>query len=124
MYGNPNTETKATNHVTMDLGGFVVHEHFKMPGFNGESWSVYTPATKKWRQTWVDDSGSYIALVGGWADGKMTLTTVANPAAPKSLSRMVFTNITKQSFDWNWEKSTDSGATWKLAWHLHYTRKP
>src|SRR5437868_4042146 len=71
MAGPPETKTKGSNKIAMDMGGHVVHEHFTMPGLNGESWSVYMPGPKKWRQTWVDDSGSYIALEGGWADGKM-----------------------------------------------------
>jgi hypothetical protein len=123
MYGKPNTQTKGTNRITMDMGGHVVHEHFAMPGFNGESWSVFNAPSKKWQQTWVDDSGGYIVLRGGWKDGKMTLTTIANPAKPLAFSRMVFSKISQTGFDWDWESSQDGGKKWDLKWHLRYTRK-
>lgn len=117
------THTTATNTVRRTLDGHVVEENFEGAGMKGQSHSVYMPAGKKWRQTWVDNQGGYIALVGGFADGKMTLQTVANPANPNTASRMVFSNIQKDSFDWDWENTTDGGKTWKLNWHLHYTRQ-
>lgn len=115
-------DTSATNRIEHVFKGHVIQEHFSMKGLQGTSLSVYDPNAKLWKQTWVDDSGSYIDLTGGWTDGKMTLTTLAKPHAPKFFARMVFENITKDSFDWNWEKSTDEGKTWELEWHLHYSR--
>jgi hypothetical protein len=122
LFGPPDTKTTGSNRITVDFGGHVVHEHFAMQGLRGESWSVYIAAAKKWRQTWVDDSGSYIALEGGLSDGKMILTTLPNASKPNFKSRMTFYNISKQSFDWDWEGSQDAGTTWKLNWRLHYTR--
>jgi len=52
----------------------------------------------------------------------MTLQTLPRPDRPKTIGRMVFSNINPDSFDWDWQSSGDSGKTWKLAWHLHYTR--
>lgn len=117
------TPTSGENRITMDMNGFVVHEHFTSKGFNGESWSVYSPQAKKWRQTWVDDAGGYIPLSGEFKDGKMILQTLTNPAKPENASRMVYYNITKDAFDWNWEATADGGKTWTLNWHVHYTRK-
>jgi hypothetical protein len=114
--------TKGTNEITKDMDGHVVHEHFSMGSFKGESWSVYAPKAKKWRQTWVDNSGAYIALVGEFSAGRMVLETTGpnQPAAVRK--RMVFSDIKKDSFDWNWEATQDNGKTWNLEWHLHYTR--
>jgi hypothetical protein len=53
----------------------------------------------------------------------MTLQTIPDPKRPKLYQRMVFENITKDAFDWNWETSKDGGASWTLSWHLHYTRR-
>ncbi len=116
------TKTEATNSIAKILDSKVVEENFKMGTFVGTSHSVYDPAAKLWRQTWVDNQGSYIALTGKFAIGKMILQTIPNPLKPKTASRMVFKNIKKDSFDWNWESSVDAAKTWKLAWHLHYTR--
>ena len=116
------TKTEATNDVKRVLDGFVVEENFKMGTFVGQSHSVFDPTAKLWRQTWVDNQGSYFALTGTFAQGKMSLTTIPDPAHPKVLQRMTFEKIQKDSFDWNWETSRDSGKTWKLSWHLHYAR--
>lgn len=119
-----NQKPVAANKVFMDMGGFVVHENFKMDDFEGQSWSLYSPAKKKWQQTWADNQGGYFVLEGAMDNGKLTLQTLTNPARPKQFARMVFSHIKKDSFDWNWQRSTDAGKSWKDAWHLHYTRKP
>ena len=121
-----NDTSHATNTITKEMKGCVIHEHFNDPdkSYRGESWSVYNPRTKLWQQTWVDDQGAYIVLKGTYSDGKMTLTTepVMNNGV-KTVSRMIFHNITKDSFDWEWEATTDDGKTWKNNWHIHYQRK-
>jgi hypothetical protein len=42
--------------------------------------------------------------------------------ADNLVKRMVFYNITKEKFDWDWESSKDSGKTWNLSWQIHYLR--
>lgn len=121
LNGTSWVETKGCkNEITHSFDGHVVQENFHGPGMHGMSVSVYNSAAKKWFQTWVDDQGGYIALHGGMTDGKMILET--NPGPKGGMSRMVFSNITKDSFDWDWQSSKDSGKTWTLQWHLKYTR--
>ena len=93
--------------------------------FIGKSWSMYNAATKLWQQTWVDNQAGYIVLTGKYADNKMILSTalVKTADGKENISRMIFYNISKNSFDWNWEKSTDNGSTWNLMWQIHYKRK-
>lgn len=123
-YGANNqvTKTEGTNTITKTYDGHVTQENFRMKGLNGMSVSVYDSIAKLWRQTWVDDQGGYIALTGTFEDGKMTLRTIPRPDRPKAAARMIFSNITPDSFDWDWQTSRDSGTTWTPAWHLHYTR--
>lgn len=116
----------ATNLITKEMDGCVVHEHFNDPSNNyrGESWSMYSPALKKWQQTWVDNQGAYIVLTGTFVNGEMTLTTEPQMLkGVKTISRMVYYNIKKDSLDWRWEASTDEGKTWKQNWLIHYKRK-
>lgn len=117
------TATKAENSISRILSGQVVQERFTMTGLNGMSVSAYNKATGRWRQTWVDNQGSYIALSGGKVGKDIILMTTPPGTQPQSVNRMVFTNISEPSFDWNWESSVDGGKTWKLQWHLHYVRK-
>jgi hypothetical protein len=115
-----------TNKVERIMGGCTVQENFYDPKmkFSGKSWSVYSVQRKLWQQTWVDTNGGYIVLSGGMQGDSMVLTTPPR-SIPNgtSVSRMVYYNIKKDSFDWSWEASTDGGKSWKQNWLIHYKRK-
>lgn len=118
---------QGTNRIRSILDGHVIREEFDgMPSapFRGLSISVYTPSIDKWRQTWVDNSGSYLDFVGGFADGTMILTRTAVEESPPALQRMVWFNIAEDRLDWNWERSEDSGASWQVQWAIRYMRRP
>ena len=116
-----------SNSIYKIMDGCTVQENFSNPktGYQGKSWSVYNPQRKKWDQTWVDNQGGYIPLSGSFENGKMTLVTppFKNAKGVEMMSRMVYYNITKNSFDWSWEASSDGGANWKPSWQIHYVRK-
>jgi hypothetical protein len=112
-----------TNTISRIYGGKVIHENFKMGTFEGQSWSAFDPKNKIWRQTWVDNSGGYIAMKILRVGKDLAIQTIPNPKAPLNASRMVFYDVTKESFNWRWEGTTDGGKTWKLNWRLHYQRK-
>lgn len=120
--GNP-PPASGTNSIRHIMDGHVVQENFKMGNFVGTSVSVFNPKMGKWQQTWVDNNGAYLDLVGEFKEGEMTLTTVPKPKAPLAFNRMIFYDITKSSFMWDWEGSTDGGKTWTLSWRLAYKRK-
>lgn len=117
--------SKGINRVTKILGGCVVFEQFGdgTPNtLNGQSFSTYDRATKKWKQTWVDNTATYLDFTGGMVDGKIILTREATVAGKKVTQRMVWFNIEKQKFNWNWERSDDMGSTWKTLWAIEYKR--
>lgn len=115
-------DTSCKNSISKILGGKVVHENFTMPGFNGQSWSVYNANAKVWTQTWVDDSGAYLLFRGGPEGDKVILTQTNIPDSAGFKNRMVFQNITKEAFDWLWQRSSDGGKTWENQWTLAYKR--
>ena len=118
------TETNAANSVHHILGEKVIEENFKMEGFTGKSVSVYSVRLKGWRQTWVDDSGNYLPFEGGKTDeGFVFKSTLPASATGGATTRMVFHDVEKDSFVWDWERSTDGGKTWELEWRLNYKRK-
>jgi len=120
-----NTISKGSNIVNSILDGCVLEENFDgSPGmdFRGKSFTVYNHNLKVWQQTWVDTQGYYLLFTGGIEQEKMILSrTVETTNGPLS-QRMVFYNIQNDSFDWNWESSTDGGENWKLNWKIRYTR--
>lgn len=105
-----------TNTISKIKSNKVIHEDFRTPGFNGESWSMYMPKDKTWRQTWVDDAGNYFVLSGGMVGDEFVLTT----SYPNTIQRMRFQNITKDSFTWLWEAK--KGDEWTLSWRIEYRR--
>jgi hypothetical protein len=119
------TISEGTNIVKSILDGCVIEENFDgNPGmeFRGKSLSVYNHNHKIWQQTWVDTEGFYMLFIGGMKDDKMILSRTVETTEGPLAQRMVFYNIKKDSFDWNWEYSTDNGKTWKLNWKIMYTR--
>lgn len=113
-----------SNHITRGYDGCVIEEHFDgRPGqpLMGHSVSMYVAPDKLWRQTWVDNQGGYIELSGGpRPNGDFVLATGRRPSG--RVSRMVFTDIRRDSFTWRWQSSTD-GVHWADSWVIRYTRK-
>jgi hypothetical protein len=121
-------EAKATNRIRSTLGGCVIEEDFRAEGpgspWAGRSFSVYVPKQKRWRQTWVDDQGGYLAFTGGWADGKMTLDGEPQQREGKTIQmRMVFSDIGPDHITWTWERTEDGGKTWAPQLVIEYTRR-
>ncbi|HWZ83781.1 MAG TPA: DUF1579 family protein [Terriglobales bacterium] len=122
----PNEVQHGTNSIRRILDGCVVQENFSggtdIP-LRGTSISLFDRTAKKWKQTWVDNEGSYLDFVGEFKDGQMILWRDSIRAdGTKGMQRMIFKNITPDEFDWSWEGSKDGGKTWQVVWPIHYKR--
>lgn len=119
-------EGAGTDRVERVVDGCAVLQHFDgAPAIplRGASLSLYDRRAGKWRQVWVDNSGGWLDFEGGFADGRMVLSREAVVGGQRRLQRMTYYNIARDSFDWDWEVSTDGGQTWRLQWRIHYKRK-
>ena len=117
---------RGTNVITKEYDGCVIIEKFDgAPSmtFQGMSISTFNTKTGKWQQTWVDNSGGYLEFVGEFSNGKMILSRETVVDGKRQWQRMIWYNISKNSLDWNWEKSADNGQNWETVWHIHYTRR-
>lgn len=115
---------KGSNRIEKIMNGCVIQENFITATLKGTSLSVYSPQLKKWRQTWVDNNGSYLDFIGEYKENKLVLareTVLAD--GRRGLQRMSFYNISRDRLDWDWETSEDGGKNWTLRWRIHYTRK-
>ncbi|MEQ8524767.1 hypothetical protein [Gracilimonas sp.] len=119
-----------TNLIEKTLDGVVIQENFKatkgrIEGYKGMSVSVYNPQRESWHQTWVDNQGGYIDLKGLIDGNKRIFQTDERPGPQGGtiINRMVFYDIEKNSFTWDWESSIDGGETWSVNWQIHYNRK-
>ena len=114
---------KGTNHIERILDGKIIQENFSAPDLKGMSVSSYDPERGLWRQTWVDNSGSYLDFTGKFENGKMILSRDAIVKGQACNQRMVWHNIEADKFDWNWERTDDGGSTWRVLWQIKYTRR-
>lgn len=83
--------------------------------------SVYSPTLNLWRQTWVDESGSYWHFVGSLVDDDPSFGTPEPVDVDRIYKRRVFSNITPETFDWRWESSPDQ-QEWTKKWTIAYVR--
>lgn len=116
---------ESRNRITSILGGCAILEEFSgSPGtkLEGRSFSVFDREARRWKQTWVDNNGSYLDFTGGWADGRMVLSRTARRGGETFLQRMVWQDITPDRLKWLWQRSDDQGGTWKTLWEIDYTR--
>jgi len=115
-----------TNKIVRTLDNCVIQELFeadKPIGLHGMSLSTYDKQSGKWKQTWVDNTGSYLDFVGDvHDDGAIFMREAKDKDGNPIKQRMVYKNFNKNEFDWSWERSTDGGATWNVMWPIHYTR--
>jgi hypothetical protein len=117
-----------TNRLERILGGKVIHEQFEglaadgSGDLHGQSWSVFEPARRLWRQTWVDDQGGYFDLVGDRVEGWFAFVRKAPERGEQARQRMVFRDVQTDRFRWTWELSLDGGATWAVRWEIAYRR--
>lgn len=116
-----------TNTIYKVMEGCTIQENFsnRDASYIGKSWSVYSPQAKLWQQTWIDNQGAFIYLSGKFENGVMTLFTEPRklPNGAEIINRMIYHSINQESFDWEWEASSDKGTTWKNNWHIHYIRQ-
>jgi hypothetical protein len=121
----PDGKPAGTNDVTRPLGNCVLQEHWKgRGGMTGESYNVYSRASGRWHQTWVDDRGTLLLLDGGLEGDAMVLRGPARMVAGKStLDRITWTPKGPDEVHQHWEQSTDQGGTWTTVFLGIYRRR-
>lgn len=125
------TPGKGRNQIAKILDGAAIEERFEEaptqpgPPLKGRSLSIRQQADGKWRQTWVDNLGSYLAFTAQ-VDGerRIFITDMASKGSQRIAQRMVFHSIQADALTWDWEKTTDGGKTWQLLWRIQYRRRP
>ena len=122
------TRREGVNVVERVLGGCVVEERFEGPvegrPYAGRRWSMWVPGERRWRQQWVDNGGSWLDFTGERSAGRMVFereTTL--PDGRRVRQRMVFRDLARDSFVWDWETSSDAGTTWRNRWRIDYRRR-
>jgi len=94
-----------------------------LKGAGGGSLSIYVPAEKGWRQTWIDSAGSHVDFQGGWDGQAMVLTgDWPTPAGKSQLVRMTYTQGPDGSVRQAGAASMDGGKTWAASFDFTYRK--
>lgn len=116
------------NRLTRVVDGAGILERFDGRGprgrLRGMSLSIRDSSDGRWRQTWIDSSGSYLDFVGVEVDGRIAFEREAVEDGQSVRRRMVWTDVAADALTWRWQASTDDGKTWIDAWVIDYRRRP
>ncbi|APV52177.1 hypothetical protein BWI17_22390 [Betaproteobacteria bacterium GR16-43] len=119
-----NGKPAGTNSIKV-LYGCVLHESWKgRGGFEGQSFNRYDAARGLWHQTWVDNSGTLLAIEGTFKDGVMRLSDASLPGKkdPNKLNEIAWSVNADGSVRQHWRTSEDGGKTWVTAFDGRYVR--
>ena len=120
----PQGAPAGTNHVERLLEGCALQEHWEASdGSKGTSLSSYDAVGRKWRQTYVDDTGQVLVLEGDFKDGKMVLQGEKTMGRQKSALQRISWQAVADKVRQRWDISQDDGKTWSLLFEGVYSKK-
>ena len=101
----------------MILGECVIMENWQpIFGAAGKSFNIYNVTKKKWRQTYVDASGSLLEFY----DGKMLFKMKVG--SDGIMNKLPFFKISDIEVRQLGEMSKDNGASWQVEYDLTYIK--
>lgn len=124
----PDGRHAGTNRIESILGGCVLFESWKSTNgrSEGHSFSIYGQ-DGMWHQTWVDNGGLLLELVGGLEDGTSTRMVMSQerttPDGKKALHEISWTKLETGQVKQHWRTTADGGKTWKDVFVGIYTRR-
>lgn len=93
-------------------------------GMKGKSYNFYDTNVKKWRQIWIDDSGTSLDYSGEFADGAMRFRGWNLDAQGKRVEqKLTLFHISPDTVRQLFEASTDGGKTWSPNFDGRYVRR-
>lgn len=106
------------------LGGCALHEHWlATSGEIGESLTSFDPATKRWRQHWIEGDGTVSDYVGDADRTDVVMTAPGiDPKGKAILYRMRFSPLPDGRVRQHIDQSADAGSTWSLSFEGFYSR--
>ncbi len=109
------------------LNGHVIEENFtELPPdpFLGKSWITYNEYEHHWEMTQVDNQGNHSFFIGNKEDNKIIYErNFKTRKGEDRIQRLIYYNISNDTFDWTFDTSADNGKTWTVYYNVHYSRK-
>lgn len=122
---NPQGRRSGTSSIQGFANGCGILENWTDSfGGTGKSINFYDPGDMKWYQYWVGQNGVPLRYSGVYRDGAVRYegeTTATG--GKKSLLRLTFFNVDKNTVRQLAETSADGGQTWQTSYDFKYVRK-
>jgi hypothetical protein len=121
----PDGTLAGTNRIEIILGGCVLLESWSSANgkSQGHSFNLHG-RDGKWHQTWVDNSGLLLELVGGLQDGRMVMgQDRPGPDGKTAHHEISWEKLPTGQVKQHWRSSTDGGKTWNDVFVGIYTKK-
>lgn len=122
----PGGTGSSTSKVSLSLDKCLVLEKWgDGKDHMGENLFGYSADDKSWRGMFADNRGRvHVFVDGSVASGVAEFRGPSTgPEGQAVLNRVRIVRVTPQKVAQTWEKSTDKGATWTMAFRAEYTRK-
>jgi hypothetical protein len=114
------------NRIELIADGCALLEQWTGSGnVTGKSLNIYDAVDGRWHQTWVDNGGTLLMLVGGMVERSMVMSMSGpSPTDPKAtvLQRITWTPAPDASVRQLRETSSDGGKTWTVVFDGRYVR--
>jgi hypothetical protein len=121
---SPQGAPAGTNRVERLLEGCALQEHWEAAdGSKGTSLSSYDAVVRRWRQTFVDDTGQVLVLEGEFKDGRMVLQGEKAMGRQKGALQRIIWQQVGDKVRQRWDISQDDGKSWSLLFEGLYTKK-
>jgi hypothetical protein len=119
----PDGKLAGTNRIA-PLYGCVLHESWKTPRGEGQSFNRYDTVRGVWHQTWVDSWGSLLLIEGGLKDGAMVMSDASLPGKKDQalINEIAWTPNADGTVRQHWRASRDGGKTWTTSFDGKYVR--
>lgn len=120
-----NGQVVATSSIQRIIDSCVIFENYaQRDGYNGKSFNFYDSVLGKWRQTWVDGTGTVGEFAGEYKEGAIHYEGESHRKdGRKILRKMVFSSLGPDKVRQYSEMSPDGGKTWNKTFDLIYIRK-
>ena len=121
---NGNDKVVAHSVIEKLYNGCAIRENWMpLSGQNGGSLSAWDPDLRKWRQTWVDSSNSWLDLQGGINGGAMQLSGIWRHAGGPGIHqhyRVTWSSLPGGKVRQLGETTPDGGKTWQTSFDFIY----
>jgi hypothetical protein len=122
---NPQGQLAGTSDVSRQAEGCAIREQWtSASGKGGMSINYYDPVEQKWHQDWVGADGTILHLRGNLKDGAMILSGESKGAKGTVINRITWTPLPDGKVSQQWATSTNTGASWKIAFVGLYEKQP